>query len=345
MGRLQIHDPDRFRNRFWAHALRAQYVRSMPGLDDAGQATKHRASWTRFGLALIGSKWPGADEMQPRAQGLVGIANKGADPYQFRIRVPRDEISGALPEGARLVRRVPTGKPIADEPREGPIPYMELTIDLVARGEVLCPGSSAWIDAELWHLARPCLPSLEQVRTLVAALLKRLKLCAPRSHDHDAALNEEVARSRRQTGSKHVERYRASMKSLVKEITPASVSLLAALTAESFITDNEVLLDIHRDSFVQAVEKIFEEELMADIQPEFVKLIAQRIVGLGWQLPTSQHRSSLKAPIISLDHWKAITGTAHPHTERGPPSASTAEAERNAFLPDITGMRGGPTRT
>lgn len=317
----------------------------MSGLGDAGQAAKHRVSWTRFGLALIGSKWPEADELQPRAQGLVGIANKGADPHQFRIRVPRDEISGAMPEGARLVRRVPPGKPIADEPREGPITYMELTLDLVARGEVMCPGSSGWIDADLWRLAEPCLPPLEEVRNLVGALLTRLKMCAPRGHNDDAALDEDVTRCRRQPGSEHVERYRAGVDSLVKEITPASLSLLAALTAESFITDNEELLDIHRDAFVQAVDKVFEDELMADIEPDFVKLIARRIVGLGWQLSTSQHRSSLWAPIISLDHWKAMTGTAHPSTGHGPPSASTAEAERDAFLPDTTGIRGGPTRT
>lgn len=57
--------------------------------------------------------------------------------------------------------------------------YLELSIDLIERGERIAPGSSRWIDCLVWSIAQPRLPRLETLRFALLAAKGRLGLCTP----------------------------------------------------------------------------------------------------------------------------------------------------------------------
>lgn len=63
------------------------------------------------------------------------------------------------------------------------------------------------------------------------------------------------------------------------------MSLLVALVAESFITDQELMLNIHQDAFNMASENLLANKHFEDIKQDFYKMVTATILTLNWQMP------------------------------------------------------------
>ena len=61
-------------------------------------------------------------------------------------------------------------------------------------------------------------------------------------------------------------RYRQSLEPFIAAKSADAMSLLAALVAESFISDDELMMDIHRDAFKQASERLLADEYFKDVE-------------------------------------------------------------------------------
>ncbi len=241
-----------------------------------------------------------------RLQGIRGVVHHGNDPHRLVRRVRDDDLGGHIPAGARQVVRKASGRTPPDGPREKHA-YWEIPIDLVAAGEKLLPGSSDWETAYLWRLAHPVLPRLEELRSAIAELKHEIGLVSPSLDQYQHHLqSDEFEAISSLSHQEQVKRYAASMEILTETTTANSLSLLAALVAESFITDQEVLLELHRDAFHQGIKKLLADQLMYDIAKEFEREVAFPILTTMWQFPATYHISSLTEPFISLDEWETM---------------------------------------
>ena len=61
-------------------------------------------------------------------------------------------------------------------------------------------------------------------------------------------------------------RYRQSLEPFIAAKSADAMSLLAALVAESFISDDELMMDIHRDAFKQASERLLADEYFKAVE-------------------------------------------------------------------------------
>src|SRR3546814_13223568 len=85
---------------------------------------------------------------------------------------------------------------------------------------------------------------------LIAYLKHRLRLCSPSLDEYRPYVPAQKFEERsRLTLQQQIDRYAASLAPLASQPSADSLSLLSALVAESFITDHDVLLDLHRDYF------------------------------------------------------------------------------------------------
>ena len=103
-----------------------------------------------------------------------------------------------------------------------------------------------------------------------------------------------------------VRRYEGAMNLLTRDPTANSLSLLASLVAESYITDQAILLDIHRHAFYQGIQNLFDEPLLKDVAKEFMHDVAVMILTTSWQFPASYHVSSLSEPFVPFDTWDKV---------------------------------------
>ncbi|TWI05726.1 hypothetical protein IP93_03015 [Lysobacter ruishenii] len=241
---------------------------------------------------------------QGRLQGVRGVVKHGNDPRRLVRRIAQSELGSAPPAGAKQVVRGVSGRSAPGETKPEKSVYWEIPIDLVEAGEKLCPGSASWENAYLWRLAYPALPSLEDIRSKIAELKARLELCSPSLDEYRGLLPEaKFAALSRLSHAQLVKRYVLSLKPLAKHPTADSLSLLAALVAECYVTDQEVLLQLHRDAFHKAVEILLLHPLMADIAAPFRDWISLPVLTGAWQFPAVYHVSSLMEPFIPFEAW------------------------------------------
>lgn len=300
MGNDGIYPIARIRWKVWIRRLRIELYEVVRAQGDS----RGVSTWAKLQRALLAEY--DQDATIGRLQGILGVVHRGNDPRRLLRRIKEDELKGRVPVGASEVRRKASG-PIAPDQKRDRHKYFEIRTNLVAAGEKLCPGSADWENAYLWILAYPVLPRLEELRATIAVIKRRMNLLSPsldqyRSHvsqDHFNALSRLSDQERRA-------RYVESLAPLANNPTANSLSLLAALVAESFITDHEVLLDLHRDAFRLGVDNLLADPLMADITQEFEDWIAATILTTAWQLPAVYHVSSLTEPFMPIDAWEKI---------------------------------------
>lgn len=258
-------------------------------------------TWTGLGRALLAGF--GEVASQGRLQGVLGVVNRGNDPRRLIRRIPVGELETLLPEGGETVRRRVSGRAVAGEGSDAAMPYLQIPTDLVEAGEKLCPGSSHWENAYLWMLSYPVQPKLDDVRAAISYLKYRLRLCTlppnvSASHDDVWPFAD----------SGLVDRYAASLRPLALSASADSLSLLGALVAESHITRQDTLLELHLEYFRQGVETLLAHPLMSDIAKTFREWVADPILDTHWELPEDYHASSLSSPLISMRERQQITG-------------------------------------
>ena len=186
---------------------------------------------------------------------------------------------------------------------------MRHTLKRLAQAGRLYPEFPAWERAYLWQLANPKLPRLEQLRLVIASMLSQLGIYTPSPEEYEAYFPaEDTAVLEGLSDQQWCERYAVSMQPIIEIVTPTSLSLLAALATESFIVDNEMLLQIHREGFWRSAQQIISDPSMADIQTDFEAIVMARILLGSWSLPAAFHVSSIKAPFVHMADWKKITG-------------------------------------
>ena len=290
----------RLSRRIWIRALRR---------DVDKWATEQGASgdipWAELGRQLLRvSQYPLYVDLL--FKGILGVVNDGNDPRRIVRRIDVDDTDGTVPEGLSVVARQPSG-PASDDAK--PTRYIEFPVDLVECGKDLCPGSEEWEIAYLWRVAMPQLPRLEQLRMVISRLITRLGMHTPSFDEYRPYLStEEFSELEELSEAEAESRYRQSLEPFIAAKSPDAMSLLAALVAESFITDQELMMDIHRDAFKQASERLLADEYFKDVEEDFTNMVTARILIMNWQMPAAYHVSSINSPFITMDRWKEITG-------------------------------------
>ena len=303
MGRDAIPHQDRVRRRTWIRALRI----SAAGVPPFSGTAKGVTTWTGLYRELL--KPFGESALKGRLQGIMGVVNDGNDPRELVRRVSALDLEWTFPKDTTLVDRLKSGRPDPEVPHGQSIQYMEIPIDLVEAGEQLCPGSSYWESAFIWTLSQPVLPRLEEIRVAISYLKARLNLCSPTMDEYSAHLDpKEYGALSRLSQSDMRRRYTASLEPLAKAASADSLSLLAALVAESFVVDQHELLKLHKEYFSLGVEILLAHRLMTDVSKEFREWGSDRILATGWRQPAAYHVSSMSAPLIPKAQWEEITG-------------------------------------
>ena len=299
VSRYEDYPIERLRRKVWIRALRIEFHRILLARGGRGITT-----WAGLERKLLEAYDSAA--MIGRLQGILGVVHRGNDPRRLVRRIREDDLGEHVPAGAKQKARMASGRKPPDGAREE-YSYWEIPIDLVDAGEKQCPGSSQWEDAYLWALAYPVLPRLEELRATISDIKLRMDILSPsldqyRSHLPDVEF-EVLAQLSHQ---EQVDRYEASLAPLANTPTANSLSLLAALVAESFITDQDVLLELHRHAFNQGVEKLLTDPLMEDIAQEFHDWVALTVLTTAWRLPATYHVSALSEPFVPLESWEKI---------------------------------------
>ncbi len=295
------HEPlIRLSRRIWIRALiRDVDKRAMEHCSSAD------ISWAELGRRLLRvSQYPLYVDLL--FKGILGVVNEGNNPRRIVRRIDVDDTDGSVPEGLSVVMRQPSG-PAANDAR--PTRYIELPVDLVECGKDLCPGSEQWETAYLWRVAEPRLPSLEELRMVISRLTIRLGMHTPSFDEYRPYLSIEEFSELEELPEAEVEsRYRHSLEPFIAAQSADAMSLLAALVAESFMTDQELMMNIHRDAFKQASELLLADKYFKDVEEDFSNLVTARILVMNWQMPAACHISSINSPFITMNRWKEITG-------------------------------------
>ena len=245
--------------------------------------------------------------------GLWGVASKGNNPQKVIRRIPESDSDKAAWEKLKstfeTVERQPSGRSPNVGEKEKSVKYVEIPIDLIKCAVLLYKDFPAWEQAYFWRLADAELPRLEELRLTISQLLNQLNFCTPSPEERAAYLPAGKVNALDELSEREwSDRYATSLEPVIAMTTPASLSLLAALATESFITDNDVLLHIHRDAFWRSARHLLADPALVDIREEFETLVMMRILLGNWTFPAAFHVSSVRAPLMPMDVWKELTG-------------------------------------
>lgn len=305
-GRPAITDLDRLRHRFWIRALLRQ---SIDPIGDDGVEL-----WT----PLAGAIFPELQCLKKHnLQALSFVRDAGIDPATVIRRIEKFDLECdpdptvlaaclAMPD-AKWVTRRPSGRLAAGEDTKLVTEYLEIKTNLVELGELIAPGSSDWETAGFWRLAQPRPPQLDTLREAIFELKGRLGLCAPNREQRYSHLSRDALNDLNEADfANHAAIYRSSLTPIVESGKADAISLLAALVAETFITDQAVLHAIHRDAFDEACNILLKDPLMMDINSDFKRLVAMPILCGSWEMPVHFHVSSLNAPFMSCSDFEEL---------------------------------------
>ena len=287
MGRPADSPIDRLQRMVWVRALRTEI--KFGASPDGGR--RGATTWAALERELL--RVHGEVATQGRLQAIRGVVKNGNDPRRLVRRIACDQMGGTPPLIAEMVSRKPSGRASIGEKGTGKSKYWQIPVDLVEAGEALCPGSSRWENAALWGLATPVLPPLEQIRSTMAELMYRMDLHTPSLDDYRELLpQKKFAAVSSLTKAQVIKRYATSLKLIAKHPAADALSLLALLVADSFLSDEQPLLELHCAAFHRAVEQFLSNPLMADIQDEFRSWISSPILNTHWAPACCQRRAA-----------------------------------------------------
>lgn len=287
----------RLANKTWARRLRSAALESA----NAGllrTSAPSQDTWTWLAKELLG---PGTldDPEADRFQGLFNVKSKGTDPRKANrlIRVDTGRLE-EIPQDSVAVRKPPGRAQKGADKVAVPVAYQQTPIDLVARGELLVPGSGRWVDSPLWGLAAlDGFPDLEHVRLLIRELLRLHGLCRlppawlPRSPAAQGLATDSTSTR---------ERYRQSLAPLVCYLNPDSICLLAALSVESFIVGNHELFELQRSLLCRQIDNLLSDPNMLDIRGEFMRIVVEKLVNMVWEDAPPFSACSIESPLMPI---------------------------------------------
>lgn len=291
MGRPPTTSLERFRNRFWAYQLFQSILREQ----DAGtflHPEPLHLTWASLERLLMDSSSKGMSA-SGRLQALGGVVRRGRDPRRAVRLIPaRDWISVGPEVPQRLHRRRQRGEKID---------YFVVPIDLVQRGEELCPGSSAWYDAPLWDLlATPSISPTDIVKITEELLqnegLFRSGLPSP-SFSSPNAIDMSTYVFREATEIEMpidlCDRYIANLGPLTASPTASGFSLLVSLLVESCLVGIDLVFELHSKLVAEAIEGICSKEPLAELAGELSDVVFEGVSAIvDSNLPT--------IPVMSL---------------------------------------------
>lgn len=239
-----------------------------------------------------------AEAAKGRLQSLMRVVRDGNDPRRAVRRIDVKELPYEVSDSENVSRRVPGSRDPEDNPDAKT--YQSIVVDLVKAGEIVVPGSAAWMTSPLWWLAGPDLPALEDVRGLITDLKAELGLRTARTPK--AARLGTTVRPSILTQRELAHRYEASLDLITKDPSASGIGLMAALLIESFLDDQDLLQDIHLAAFHRMVEALLSPPHFEDIREQFEEIVTSRFLTRAWPLP-AEHRSSLYVPFMTEARW------------------------------------------
>lgn len=305
-------DLERLSWQVWIRAVQSEHARaSGVRLVTTGSGRPQPSSdWLSLAQKLQDALPHGGSLPQGAAlPGLMGVVREGNDPRQVVRRIPREDFAGSLPEGLSSKPRTPSGRATGRDASEGKIDYVQVPLDLWVAAKAIFPAMSSWATAYLWILARPEIPSLEELHMAFALLMRELDVYNPAQEEYRPFLRDkDYDQLARLPERARVQRYADSLALLARMQAPAALSLLGVLVAESFLTDQDLLLDLHRDAFSDCAERLLADPWMADIRDKFERLVSARVLACTWSLPSMRRSASIRAPFVTMDAWKRLKG-------------------------------------
>jgi hypothetical protein len=304
----------RLSHRLWIRAALISYLTAVSRRDVSAKSPppEGKAVWEWLAHELLGDMDPDGLLAKNMARNLQGIADDGNDPRLQKpyIRV-EDVKKHSTYEGCAIVKRRPFGPtPKGETKEEATSDYYEVPIDVVALVEHRLPGTADWASAFVWDLvASEDHLSLEAIREAIGRLLHILKLVRPSLAQRRHCLPaEDYDRFRRVGSEEQKRRYRAALQPITQLGCAHSISLLAALCAESYLADNETLFEIHRDAAASAMENLLSHDLMKEVRHDFMNLVGLRFLDGYTRELNLPEASSLSAPLMHVEDWNAQTG-------------------------------------
>ena len=265
--------------------------------------------WADLERILVKRRYGAAWAAQnPAASGLARVARTGASPHALMWRIACDELRtldlGNLPVTDRRTSGAGAGR---NRRRR----YVELPIDAVAIGEEVCPGSRDWLVSPLWWLVGPHEIAVGEVRLCIVESLRALGLVCPSLDERRAFMSEEehvalTAMPREET----LARYRERMIPIVTRCEPAAIALAAELVRESWIDDQQDLLDIHRELACIAFDQWLKVPLVAEIEKALREGVLLPLL-LGWPTPLGPATDPRVHP-IPREEWIRLLETIMP---------------------------------
>jgi len=309
MTRNPEHPITRLRRRVWIHLVLVRFKREV----DAGNIPARVLPpptddklWDWLASELLGDAIPNYAGDEQASKGVRGVADKGNNPRALSRLVEKEEAS-ASQYGEVVERRRPGPVEKGGENKGGKIEYYKIPIDLVAVVEQILPGSAAWETAVFWQFATDDLPDLESLRRTIRGLIGSLDLCRPSLDERQQYFSDETVQALRSLSlEEKIRRYRDSLAPLVEDLSACSLSLLSALTLESFIADNKSLFDIHRNATWNAIQKLLTPDLMKNVRVDF-RQVSTSILSPHWG-STLQWPTSIDAPLMPVKDWEEVSG-------------------------------------
>ena len=266
---------------------------------------------TSFAYELFGDVYPDDPSATKMARNLLGVASLGNDPRKQKRYVPvSDVLNKEAYADYKIVARRPSGpNPKGENKSQKTVAHYEVPIDLIELIEEKVPGSASWESAFFWDLIDfDKFLSLGVIQRAIADLLHTLKLVRPSAAERRRYIPPAIGE---RFGLRSIEeekkRYFEALVPLTRLGCGHSVSLLAALCAESDLTGDYSLLDVHGRALSLAIDNFRSHELMQEMEVALI-IPSNRIVS-GYRgyfdLPPY---SLLSAPLMSLEDWEKHTG-------------------------------------
>lgn len=304
MGRPLEHPILRLANRVWARGLRHEVERQNP----SGPADM---SWSALEHLLVQQRYELPVESRPNAKGLQGVAHSGTSPRRLGWKIPADEVRLELDDDWTLAVRNPSG-PKNEDRTEARKNYYCLEFDAVELGERLVPGSSRWMDCSLWWLASTRFPPLEAVRYCIEASLEAMGLVRPSIDERRSFIGEEAFHTLVAAPDQEIrESYGQIMAEFTHTLLADSLSLLAALSLESYLT-NAPELELHRNLASAAFKRWLYLPQFEPLRSSLLSHVILPVLDGPEQLPLVSP-TDVRAVPIRREDWIEMMQTQYSH--------------------------------
>ncbi len=144
------------------------------------------------------------------------------------------------------------------------------------------------------------LPMLEALLVTNSQLRQRLNVCKlpPGLQKHFQCI--QAGKTENPSHEMLIKRYRNSLQPFTELPTSNSLSLLAAPTIESYITEHEIILELHQDSFYRGCKVLFDRPEFSDIKGIIDRVVKRMFALQKGNESFAYHISLLNSSFMNL---------------------------------------------